>query len=157
MSSEVKSEQLGMPFGTATAKLRKTILFSLLKKYNENYCYKCCGEIESEKELSIEHKTPWLYSESPIELFFNMENIAFSHLECNTKDKRCNFHSNGRSKYKGVYFDNSRQRIKRWQARIQNGNVLENLGRFLNEIDAAKAYDNKAKEIFGDKAVLNFN
>lgn len=34
-------------------------------------------------ELSIEHKTPWLDSEDPKALFFDLNNIAFSHLSCN--------------------------------------------------------------------------
>jgi hypothetical protein len=44
--------------------------------------------MESEKELSIEHKIPWLDSEDPKDLFFNLNNIAFSHLTCNVKAAR---------------------------------------------------------------------
>ena len=41
--------------------------------------------------LSIEHKIPWLDSDNPKELFFNLEkNIAFSHLSCNISAARQN-------------------------------------------------------------------
>lgn len=83
-----KSEQLGMPIGTANAKLRKSILFNLLKEYNKNICYQCGKVIEFEEDLSIEHKIPWLDSDNPKELFFSLENIAFSHLKCNIKAAR---------------------------------------------------------------------
>lgn len=78
-----KSEQLGMPIGTASAKLRKSILFNILKETGKNICFQCGKEINSEDELSIEHKVPWLDSSNPVELFFSLENIAFSHLKCN--------------------------------------------------------------------------
>ncbi len=78
-----KSDQLGMPHGTASAKLRKTILFSLVVLLNMNVCYQCGKEIESEDELSIEHKVPWLDNDDPKATFFDLENIAFSHLRCN--------------------------------------------------------------------------
>lgn len=90
ISTDKKSEQLGMPLGTAANKLRKSILFNLLKKHNENYCFQCGAEIESADELSIEHKIPYLDSENPKELFFNLDNIAFSHLNCNTAQSRRN-------------------------------------------------------------------
>ena len=38
-SLKKKQEQLGMPLGTASAKLRKSILFSLLKETGKNICY----------------------------------------------------------------------------------------------------------------------
>ena len=82
-NNEKKQAQLGMPIGTASAKLRKMVLFSLLKKHGENFCYQCNLEIETAEELSIEHKIPWLDSEDPIKLFFDLENISFSHLSCN--------------------------------------------------------------------------
>ncbi|XAI97427.1 hypothetical protein [Leptolyngbya phage Lbo-JY46] len=87
-SNNKKADQLGMPIGTASGKLRKSIIFNLIKKLNEHYCFQCGAEIESENELSIEHKTPYLDSKNPKELFFDLNNIAFSHLDCNIKAAR---------------------------------------------------------------------
>lgn len=81
MSSDKKSEQLGMPFGTANARLRKNILFNLLARYGENICYQCGEMILSVDQLSIEHKVAWL--DNDIALFWDLSNIAFSHLKCN--------------------------------------------------------------------------
>jgi hypothetical protein len=81
-----KSEQLGMPFGTAANRLRKLVLFHVLKKHKENICYRCEREITLPEELSIEHKKPWLNTDP--ELFWDMDNIAFSHLSCNIKSVR---------------------------------------------------------------------
>lgn len=38
-SSKRKTEFLGMPRGTAVARLKKLLLFSILKKYNENFVF----------------------------------------------------------------------------------------------------------------------
>jgi len=155
MSNEIKSNQLGMPFGTASSKLRKQILFNLLKKYGENICFKCKKEILNEEELSIEHKEPWLHSKSPKELFFDINNIAFSHLMCNITVHRTKFTTYGTSKYKGVYFDKTGTRKKRWRAVISEENKITKLGRFLTEKEAAIAYNNKAIELYGERAILN--
>lgn len=84
-SNERKTETLGMPHGTATNRLRKNILFHLLKKHGENYCFKCSELIEEVEDLSIEHKKPWQGVSA--ELFWDLENIAFSHLHCNRPDR----------------------------------------------------------------------
>ncbi len=83
-----KSKQLGMPFGTASNRLKKTILFHLLIKLKENICFQCNKEIRNEKELSIEHKEPWLDNDT--KLFWDINNIAFSHLSCNCRESRRN-------------------------------------------------------------------
>lgn len=90
MSKETdkKAAQLGMPIGTASNRLRKSIIFNLLKKANLNYCFQCGGEIEDIADLSIEHKIPYLDSEDPVGLFFDLDNIAFSHLKCNVDARR---------------------------------------------------------------------
>ena len=84
-SSKKKNDVLGMPFGTASARLKKQIMFMLIKKLGEDICYRCGTKIESVDELSVEHKKGWLNSENPQELFWDIENnVAFSHLNCNT-------------------------------------------------------------------------
>lgn len=77
-----------MYYGTACSRLRKSILFSILKEYGKNICFQCGKPIETENELSIEHKVPWLDSKNPKELFFDLNNIAFSHLSCNISAAR---------------------------------------------------------------------
>ena len=57
------------------------------------------------------------------------------------------------SRYKGV--DWLKQRNK-WRARIKVNQKSIHLGCFLLEPDAAKAYDAKAKELFGEFAYFNF-
>lgn len=74
-----KEKQLGMPFGTAQGQLRKLVLFD--QKHGENVCFRCGKEITESQQLSVEHKEPWL-NVNPI-LFWDMDNIAFSHLSCN--------------------------------------------------------------------------
>lgn len=83
-----KNIQLGMPLTTARMRLQKNILFSLLKETNKNFCYRCGAEIEKVEELSVEHKDFWMDSENPIEKFFDLDNIAFSHFNCNSKYKK---------------------------------------------------------------------
>lgn len=56
------------------------------------------------------------------------------------------------SKYKGVYRNKERNK---WIAQIRINDKTFNLGSFTDEIKAAKAYNNKAKELFGEFACLN--
>jgi hypothetical protein len=76
-----KSAFLGMPHGTASNRLRKLVLFHLLQKHGEDVCFKCSKLIATADELSIEHKLPW--EGVSVELFWSLDNIAFSHLRCN--------------------------------------------------------------------------
>lgn len=78
-----KAKVLGMPFGTASAKLRKALLFDLSKRLGLHQCFRCGKPIETIAEFSIEHKQSWLNADNPQEAFFDVENIAFSHISCN--------------------------------------------------------------------------
>ena len=69
----------------------------------------------------------------------------------NTKNRPAN--KNSTSKYKGVSW---RKSENRWIAHICSGGENLYLGLFANEIEAAKAYDKKAKEIHGKYGRLNF-
>ena len=82
-SNKKKTVQLGMSNGKAQHKLRKMIMFKMIQKLGLDICFQCGKKIDTIEKLSIEHKIPWLDSKNPKELFFNLENIAFSHLKCN--------------------------------------------------------------------------
>lgn len=79
------SEELGMDVGTASHRLRKMVLFQLLQRLGEDLCFKCGKQIEIYEQLSIEHKQPWRHVDPA--LFWDMGNIAFSHLACNKPDR----------------------------------------------------------------------
>lgn len=85
--SNKKSEQLGMNPGTASHRLVKDILFNLICETGKNRCYQC-GKEMSRDTFSIEHKKPWLDSKTPSELYFDLDNISFSHLKCNRAASR---------------------------------------------------------------------
>jgi hypothetical protein len=57
------------------------------------------------------------------------------------------------SDFKGVSWDSSRER---WTAQISKGEMHRHIGRFHDEIAAAEAYDEAARELFGEHAYLNF-
>ena len=69
--------------GTASNRLKKNLLFEFAKRLDLNWCYQCGAEIDCGEDFTIEHKTPWLHSEDPKGLFFDIDNIAFSHKSCN--------------------------------------------------------------------------
>ena len=81
-----KTAQLGIPHGTAYGRLRKEILFSVLKRHNENVCFRCRLPILGADDLSIDHRNPWLDVDP--KLFWDIDNIAFSHLRCNISAAR---------------------------------------------------------------------
>lgn len=59
----------------------------------------------------------------------------------------------GTSQYKGVHFEKA---TGRWRATITCRGRHYNLGLYESEIEAARAYDRKAIELFGEFAYLNF-
>jgi hypothetical protein len=57
-------------------------MFELLKgRKFSGCCFKCGNRIEIVDDLSIEHKVPW--EGTDVKLFWDIDNIAFSHLACN--------------------------------------------------------------------------
>ncbi len=89
MSNAEKTRLLGMPFGTANNRLRKMLLFDLVtaspgrRRVSALKCYRCDEEIGSIEDFSIEHKESWMSAEDPVRAFFDLDNIAFSHISCN--------------------------------------------------------------------------
>lgn len=76
---------------------------------------------------------------------------------CTTQQNRQNCHSTKSEKstslYKGVYLY---QRTGRFMARIKHNQKTHYLGYFDTQEEAGRAYDAKARELFGDYAFLNF-
>jgi hypothetical protein len=58
----------------------------------------------------------------------------------------------GKSKYKGVSWVSA---LGKWRATIQKDRQWQQIGIFVNEKDAARAYDNAAFNLFGPTAYLN--
>lgn len=81
-----KQNQLGMNPSTASGRLVKDLLFKFVQDSHPN-CYRC-GLPMTRETFSIEHKTPWLDSSDPVGLFFDLDNIGFSHHSCNVKSAR---------------------------------------------------------------------
>ncbi len=81
-SNRRKAEFLDMPIGTAMNRLRKMARLRLLQRLGEDTCYRCGEKITSADNLSLDHKQDWLGRDS--ELFWDLDNIAFSHQLCNS-------------------------------------------------------------------------
>ena len=85
-SMKKKADQLGMNPSSAQVRITRDILFKFVEEAG-HACFHC-GEPLTRETFSIEHKVPWLDSEDPVGLFFDLDNIAFSHLGCNSRAAR---------------------------------------------------------------------
>lgn len=68
-------EVLGEHIITAQKRLNRMLIFHLFKKLGENNCFQCGFPINDWKEMTIEHKIPWLRDRNDDALFWDMENI----------------------------------------------------------------------------------
>lgn len=80
----------------------------------------------------------------------NLDNLRFCSYSQNGANRKKQ--SNTSSIYKGVDFQ---KRANKWRASIKIDGKSKTLGHFEDEKEAAKAYNEKAKELFGDFAKLN--
>ena len=93
------------------------------------------------------------------------DNKTVDHINQNKLDNRkknlriCSYHenrmnsslpSNNTSGFKGVYFYKGK-----WSAQVKLNGKMNYVGRFINKEEAAKAYNQKAAEFFGEFANLN--
>lgn len=81
--SDKKKKQLGMNPSTARSRLIQDVMWMLIVKCGNNSCHHC-NEPMSRETFSVEHMEPWLDSEDPVGLYFDLENISFSHQSCNS-------------------------------------------------------------------------
>jgi hypothetical protein len=59
------------------------------------------------------------------------------------------------SKYKGVCFIKKEKALKKWCAYITRGGKRKHIGVFYTQNEAAEAYNEKAKELYGELAYQN--
>ena len=89
----------------------------------------------------------------------HINNSGLDNRRCNLRactrsenNMNCSSVTNGSSTYKGVYFA---KHAKKWCASVHINYKKMHIGYFVNEVDAAKAYNVAAKELFGEFANLN--
>lgn len=98
------AQMLGMGKGAAYHKMVRAILFHLAGQLGRTVCFRCSTPILTIKEFSIEHKLEWENSPDALALFFDMENIAFSHARCNSAAaKRVKKHFDSKSINRSQY------------------------------------------------------
>lgn len=82
-SLKKKTQQLGTSYITAVYRLQRRLLFKMAQQLGLDICHRCGKQIEVLEQFSVEHKQPWL-DVSP-DLFWDLDNVAFSHQRCNSK------------------------------------------------------------------------
>lgn len=85
------------------------------------------------------------------QLNFKKSNLRICSTSQNSMNKRKRKYLS--SIYKGVCFDKSRNKFL---AKITRDNNQKTLGRFESEEEAARTYDNEARELFGEFGRFNF-
>jgi hypothetical protein len=68
---------------TANRRLTKDLLFKYVSLIGHDKCNRCGEQIER-KDFSIDHLDSWRLSPEPLEVYFNLDRIAFAHNRCNS-------------------------------------------------------------------------
>jgi len=129
-----KDEQLGTSHGAASSKLRKMLLFAFVQDVCLDACFRCGRKITKLSEFSIEHKEAWQDSDDPRGRFFDLQNIAFSHLRCNVS------HTSQRSKSGYLGVTHRPEKKNPWQARIRIRGKTTSLGCYSTAEEASGVY-----------------
>lgn len=156
-SNKIKCQQLGMTYGRARAILSKSIIFALAQNSKMDICIRCNRRIKDVNDFTVDHKQDWLYAVNPLQTFFDLDNVGFSHGKCNllagnNKPKR---QHNSKTGYKGVTKKPYKSIRNPFLAVICKDKKRHHIGSFPTAIKAALAYDVTARSLFGDRAVTN--
>lgn len=150
MGNKEATTQLGMSHGHASSRLKKQLLFSYIQRCGDDICYRCKQPIDSIEKFSIDHIEPWFRNDTA--LFWDLNNIAFSHLSCNIAE--------GNQRRKSIIVSPVGQS---WCGRCKQHLPIEkfNKGRRYNGLGPVcsdcnkillKNYRNKGREAAGDAA-----
>ncbi len=83
-----QKRDLGMAPSTARDKLMRKIIFRHIEKEG-TVCYRCGEPLELDT-FSIEHIKPWRNEEDAIDIYFDLDNVTYSHKKCNSLHTRRN-------------------------------------------------------------------
>lgn len=150
-----RSDQLGMAISTARSQLLNRLLFRELTANGECKCHRCGQAIKSADDLSIDHKEPWMNKSNAVELFFDLENISYSHRSCNSSARRCALNVRADSGFKGVMVCKDVKRTAKYKAVLQKKAGKLHIGYYMTAEEAAAEYDKVALRELGDRAVTN--
>lgn len=62
-------------------RLHMRFIFKMIKDLKQNFCFRCKQEIESDDELSLDHKISYINNDP--KWYFDINNIYYSHNRCN--------------------------------------------------------------------------
>ncbi|AUG85106.1 HNH endonuclease [Vibrio phage Ceto] len=85
---EREKRDLGMAPSTARDRLMKKLVFSHIQSRGI-VCHHCGKEMTVDT-FSIEHIKPWRGEPNAAELYFDLDNVTYSHRSCNYKFTRQN-------------------------------------------------------------------
>lgn len=123
---------------------RKGNLFYVCRKENEELIYMHRQILNAKRGESVDHR-------NHNGLDNRLVNIRLCTHQQNCQNQRkVKF---GTSQYKGVSWNKAE---RKWRAVVRSKGELIHIGYYDSEIDAAKAYDEKALELFGEFANCNF-
>ncbi len=123
---------------------RKGNLFYACRKTKKKTIYMHRQILNAKKGESVDHR-------NHNGLDNRLVNIRLCTHQQNCQNQRKS--KNGTSKYKGVSWNKIE---KRWRAVVRSEGELVHIGYYNSEIEAAKAYDKRALELFGEFAYCNF-
>jgi len=125
--------------------------------YNAGYAVRAVGKHRHQKHIYMHREI--MHTPDGMETDHingnGLDNQRANLRACTTSQNQANSNKqrNNTSGYKGVCFI---KRDNKWRASVIINKKYKSIGSFENPIDAAKAYDKKAKELFGSFARLNF-
>jgi len=162
--TEENAKSLGMTAGEFRKKhrsMKRRLYFSLIEKAGMNICFQC-GKPMTYEDYSIEHKVPWLHADNALELFEDLDNLAFSHKSCNSKAARRSTkalkksHTSSKHGFIGV---NHRASSGKYRAVVNvdigGSRKRRYFGQFATAEEAARLYDKKVVEIYGPNSETN--
>lgn len=122
----------------------KTSVYRFFKKFYRSYGRALANEIMGVFDVTYDHKDRDGFNNQK-------ENLRVASLSENGANRRKT--KTYTSKYNGVSFNSQ---MNKWKSGIKKHNKDFHLGYFDTEEEAARAYDIKALEFFGEFACVNF-